>query len=105
MRRDVWMQADDWVVVNLDTFHDHRNAFGFAVNALGTKFDFTLRDESQYNFNWDETWEARSEHHRARLGSRARHPVRRSPIPHREPCLGHRVESHDRAHPRAYQLE
>ena len=58
MRRDVWMQADDWVVVTLDTFHDHRNAFGFVVNALGTKFDFTLRDESQYNFNWDETWEA-----------------------------------------------
>ncbi len=58
MRRDEYPSADDWVVVYLDTFHDHRNAFGFVVNALGTKFDFTLRDESQFNMNWDETWEA-----------------------------------------------
>ncbi len=58
MRRDRYPSADDWAVVYLDTFHDHRNAFGFVVNALGTKFDFTLRDESQFNMNWDENWEA-----------------------------------------------
>ncbi len=58
MRRDRYPAADDWAVVYLDTFHDHRNAFGFVVNALGTKFDFTLRDESQFNMNWDENWEA-----------------------------------------------
>ncbi len=58
MRRDEYPSADDWAVVYLDTFHDRRNAFAFVVNALGNKFDFTLRDESQFNQNWDETWEA-----------------------------------------------
>ena len=58
MRRDSFMIGDDWAAVYLDTFDDHRNAFGFQVNALGAKLDLTLRDESQMNFNWDETWEA-----------------------------------------------
>ena len=58
MRRDAYPSADDWAVAYIDTFHDHRNAFGFLVNPVGTKFDFTLRDETQFNMNWDERWEA-----------------------------------------------
>ena len=58
LRRDSFMIGEDWVAVYLDTFHDHRNAFGFEVNPLGTKLDITVRDESQVNFNWDESWES-----------------------------------------------
>jgi hypothetical protein len=58
MRRDEYHQGDDWVAVYIDTFHDHRNTLGFEVNPLGAKFDYTVRDESQLNTNWDENWEA-----------------------------------------------
>ena len=58
MRRDAYHVGDDWVAVYIDTFHDHRNALGFEVNPLGAKFDYTVRDESQLNTAWDETWEA-----------------------------------------------
>ena len=58
MRRDATMGGEDYVAVFFDTFRDRRNAFGFQVNALGAKFDYTLTDESQLNMNWDETWEA-----------------------------------------------
>ena len=50
--------SDDTIAVLLDTFHDHRNAFLFAVNSLGTKYDATVRGESQINGDWDERWEA-----------------------------------------------
>ncbi|HJO03882.1 MAG TPA: DUF5916 domain-containing protein [Acidobacteriota bacterium] len=58
MRRDATMTGEDYAAVFFDTFRDRRNAFGFQVNALGAKFDYTLTDESQLNMNWDETWEA-----------------------------------------------
>ncbi len=51
-------QSDDTIAVVLDTYHDGRNAFLFAVNALGTKFDATVRGESLVNTNWDERWDA-----------------------------------------------
>ncbi len=58
MRRDAFQIGDDWVAVYIDTFNDGRNAFAFEVNALGAKLDLTVRDESQLNANWDETWDA-----------------------------------------------
>ena len=51
-------QFDDTVSVLLDTFHDHRNAFLFTVNALGTRSDATIRSERELNQDWDERWEA-----------------------------------------------
>ena len=51
-------RSDDTVSVILDTFHDHRNAFVFTVNALGTRADATVRNEREVNHDWDERWEA-----------------------------------------------
>ena len=51
-------RSDDTVAVILDTYLDGRNAFLFAVNALGTKFDATVQGESLVNSNWDERWDA-----------------------------------------------
>ncbi|HJO03114.1 MAG TPA: hypothetical protein QGG47_03970 [Acidobacteriota bacterium] len=42
-------RSDDTVSVILDTFHDHRNAFVFTVNALGTRSDATVRNEREVN--------------------------------------------------------
>jgi hypothetical protein len=45
----------------LDTFHDHRNAFHFAINPLGTQYDALITDEGQdVNLEWDERWWAQT---------------------------------------------
>ena len=36
LRRDNALANDDRFEVVLDTFHDHRNAFHFVINPLGT---------------------------------------------------------------------
>jgi hypothetical protein len=58
LRRDSRMGTDDTLTVVFDTFHDHRNGFIFQVNALGTKYDATLRNEQSINSSWDEKWDA-----------------------------------------------
>jgi hypothetical protein len=57
MRRDNALANDDRFEVVLDTFHDHRNAFHFAINPLGTQYDALITDEGQdVNLEWDERW-------------------------------------------------
>ena len=51
-------RSDDTITLLLDTFHDHRDAFVFAINPLGTKTDATVRNEQEVNKEWDERWEA-----------------------------------------------
>ncbi len=50
--------SDDTFSVVLDTFHDGRSAFLFTVNALGARYDATVRNEREINSDWDEAWEA-----------------------------------------------
>ena len=60
-RRDDSLQNDDTITLVLDTFHDHRNAFLFRTNPLGTQYDALITDEGNtVNANWDEKWEAAS---------------------------------------------
>ena len=61
-RRDNALENDDTVTVALDTFHDHRNAFLFRTNPLGTQYDAMITDEGKdINVNWDEKWEVASQ--------------------------------------------
>lgn len=56
-RRDNSLENDDTLSVVLDTFHDHRNAFLFRTNPLGTQYDALITDEgNNLNVNWDEQW-------------------------------------------------
>ncbi len=56
-RRDAELRADDMFEVYLDTFHDRRNAFYFATNALGTQRDGLVRNEGDdLNWQWDGVW-------------------------------------------------
>ena len=56
-RRDQNLSSDDRFEVILDTFHDHRNAFYFVTNPLGTRFDALVTDEGvAINDEWDERW-------------------------------------------------
>jgi hypothetical protein len=57
MRRDNALLDDDRLEIVLDTFHDHRNAFHFVINPLGTQYDALITDEGQdVNLEWDERW-------------------------------------------------
>ena len=56
MRRDSFnMFNNDHLAVLFDTFHDHRNGFGFAANRLGGLFDWTATNE-QPSPNWNGLW-------------------------------------------------
>ena len=55
--RDASFSNDDKVEILLDTYHDRRNAFRFAVNPLGTQQDALITDEGRnVNLSWDAPW-------------------------------------------------
>ncbi|MBR9990472.1 MAG: carbohydrate binding family 9 domain-containing protein [Gemmatimonadetes bacterium] len=56
-RRDGSMAASDWLTIILDTYHDHRTAFGFEINPSGLRRDQT-RSDSGEDDSWDPVWEA-----------------------------------------------
>ncbi|HEX6133133.1 MAG TPA: DUF5916 domain-containing protein [Longimicrobiales bacterium] len=56
-RRDGAMSASDWLTVILDTYHDHRTAFGFEINPSGLRRDQS-RSDSGEDDSWDPVWEA-----------------------------------------------
>ena len=61
MRRDALVDDDDYLEIVLDTYHDHRSAFYFIMNANGVRRDGMFGDEGrQYNPSWDGVWRCRS---------------------------------------------
>ena len=55
--RDNLSNDDDAITLILDTYHDNRTGFGFAVNPLGTQTDFRIGDDGRsLDANWDEVW-------------------------------------------------
>src|SRR5881392_189623 len=55
--RDSNFPNDDRIEILLDTYHDRRNAFRFAVNPLGTQQDALITDEGRdINVSWDGSW-------------------------------------------------
>ncbi len=52
--------SDDYVEINLDTFHDQRHAFVFDVNPRGVQAD-GLRTEGQgTDYSWDTLWNSQA---------------------------------------------
>ncbi|MDP9349154.1 MAG: carbohydrate binding family 9 domain-containing protein [Gemmatimonadota bacterium] len=58
-RRDMPMAESDWLTVILDSYHDHRTAYGFEVNPSGVRRDQT-RSENREDDSWDPVWEAQT---------------------------------------------
>lgn len=57
LTRDASFSNDDKVEILLDTYHDRRNAYRFAVNPLGTQQDALITDEGRdVNLSWDAPW-------------------------------------------------
>ena len=56
-RRDSFTSSDDFRVL-IDSYHDHRTAFRFDVNAVGVKGDILTGDDGGFFDNsWDPVWE------------------------------------------------
>ncbi|MCW5979992.1 MAG: carbohydrate binding family 9 domain-containing protein [Bryobacteraceae bacterium] len=50
--------TDDRVTINIDTFHDHRHAYWFDVNAHAIQFDGVTTDGYGDDFSWEGLWYA-----------------------------------------------
>ena len=61
MGRDVPLFRDDSIVLLLDTFHDHRNAYFFETNPTASRTDGLVTDEGRdFNIDWDGVWSVAS---------------------------------------------
>ena len=54
-RRDMHLGDSDWFGVMVDSYHDHRTAFGFDVNPAGVQRDEVKTIEDDDN-SWDAVW-------------------------------------------------
>src|SRR6266513_4935995 len=56
-RRDV-RAATDQLKIMIDSYHDRRNGYEFAVNPAGVKRDYAMYNDSQEDDAWDAVWDA-----------------------------------------------
>ena len=55
-RRDV-RTASDQIKVMIDSYHDRRTGYEFAVNPAGVKRDYYTYDDSEEDVSWDAVWD------------------------------------------------
>ena len=58
-RRDVKTQSDQ-IKIMIDSYHDRRTGYEFAVNPSGVKRDYYLYDDSREDASWDAVWDVAS---------------------------------------------
>ena len=56
MREDEEMLNGDVFTIAIDSMLDRKNAFVFTINALGTKGDARIENNSIFRFEWDGIW-------------------------------------------------
>ncbi|PYP56872.1 MAG: hypothetical protein DMD44_11450 [Gemmatimonadetes bacterium] len=56
-RRDV-RAATDQLKIMIDSYHDRRSGFEFAVNPAGVKRDYAMYNDAQEDDAWDAVWDA-----------------------------------------------
>jgi len=52
--------SDDAISVKIDSGHDHRSTFGFAMNAAGGKLDYRGVNEEQMKVEFDAVWQGQA---------------------------------------------
>src|ERR1051325_4697383 len=55
-RRDV-KTASDQIKILIDSYHDRRSGFEFAVNPAGVKRDYVTFDDSREDVSWNAVWD------------------------------------------------
>ena len=58
IKRDDWDNSSmtDWFSIEIDSYHDHHNAFEFLVSASGSQFDDIIYDDVSRDGDWDGVW-------------------------------------------------
>lgn len=56
LRRDADLDVDDYVVLLIDSFHDHRSGFLFRTNPNGAMWDAQFTGVDDANDNWNGIW-------------------------------------------------
>ena len=58
LKRDSLLKKGDQIKINIDSFHDRRNAFFFSTNPLGARKDANSADNGRVvNYDWNAVWE------------------------------------------------
>lgn len=58
LKRDSGLRKGDQIKINIDTFHDHRNAYYFSTNPLGAYKDAQSTENGRtINYDWNAVWE------------------------------------------------
>lgn len=73
-RRDE-QSASDWVEVGIDSYHDKRTAFMFAVNPAGVQRDFLVFNDTEMDTSWDAVWRAAARVHERGWSAEFRIPL------------------------------
>ncbi len=61
LKRDSQLKKGDQIKINIDTFHDRRNAFYFSTNPLAARKDANSIDNARViNYDWNAVWENRT---------------------------------------------
>ena len=60
----------DWIRVLIDSYHDRRTAYEFAVNPVGVKQDRYWFNDNNSDDSWDAVWDVKVATRRARLDRR-----------------------------------
>ena len=55
-RRDQKTQSD-WIKILIDSYHDKRTGYAFAVNPRGVKRDYSIVNDQEEDDSWDGTWD------------------------------------------------
>ena len=58
-RRDV-NTSSDWIRIIIDSYHDRRTAYSFAVNPAGVKLDTYHFNDTNEDSTWDAVWEVKT---------------------------------------------
>lgn len=60
MNRDRIFTGSDFLYFFIDTFHDQRNGYVFAVNPTGAQSDALITNNVERNFDWDGIWASKA---------------------------------------------
>ena len=78
-RRDT-DSPSDWVSIIVDSYHDRRTAYEFAVNAAGVKLDKYRFADRNEDASWDAVWDVKVVTRRGRLARAVPHPLLAAPL-------------------------
>ena len=53
---NIFFESSDYFTIEIDSFFDLTNSYGFAINSSGVQADYIIYDNEFYNDNWNGVW-------------------------------------------------